>query len=91
MEGAFGVTGTFYENRARKVPRRAVSLRKAKRLRLAIASLRLSESDTGATMYPTRVTTVVLGRAAVQLQIGNGKGAARRRPLASINIRSATG
>jgi hypothetical protein len=51
-----------------------VSPQKAKRLRLAIASLRLSESDTGATDVPDQCDTVVLGRASVQLQIGNGKG-----------------
>ena len=55
-------------------------LQNAKRLRLAIASLRLSGSDTGATNVPDPCRTVVLGRASVQLQIGNGK---RGRPPAA--------
>jgi hypothetical protein len=49
---------------------------KAKRPGLAIASLRVSESRYGGDYAPDQGATVGMGRASVQLPIGNGKRAA---------------
>jgi hypothetical protein len=67
--------GVVGENVRFEAYKRRAPQQKARRHRFAITNRWLSESsDTGATDVPDQCDTVVLGRASVQLQIGNGKG-----------------